>query len=781
MGVSWVRGIALAALLLPAACQKPGPVALTPLPQVSGAAGVAPPRVNGAVGTPEAPPNARVSYGTPRPAALPGAPGAAGGGDVSLDFADTDIREVAAQILGGMLHVNYTIDPAVHGTATLRTVQPLNRTQLLPTLEALLSQSGATMTFANGLYRIVPISPTAGIGIAGGGDTTGSQIVPLRYASAEALAKMLQPYVGNGGRIVADIGSNAVVVAGPPTVRDALVDLVEAFDIDELAGQSYALLPVTSGDAKDFASALQDAFRAQANGALAGLVRAVPMERVGAVLLVANQPSYLDDARRVYSLIERMRRDTVRSWHVLYLQTGRADDVAFVLQQAFTPNNVTAQPTGNAPGATLGGMQTQQIGGTTGFGGMGAGGQPGGAAGGATTPGGITGQQGGVGTTLGGAGGIGAPSTFGQTGQQTTPGGGGQFGLAANNPLLGPLSATNPNNGENANPNAMRIIPDRQTNAILSYATPREEDTVEAMLAKLDILPLQVRIDATIAEVDLNDALQYGTQFYFKSGGINGILSTAAQSLANTPTTLATLNAGFPGFVLAGSNNGGAPFAISALQAITKVQVLSSPELMVLDGQPARLQVGNLVPYLSQTSQSTLTSGAPVINSVQYQQTGVIMQVTPRVNKGGLVTLDIAQEVSSVDTAAPTTQGINSPTFSDRNVTSRVVVQDGQTVGLAGLISDNFSRGNQGIPFLKDIPLLGLLAGTQSNNRQRTELLVLITPHVIHDQRDARNLTDDLRQELINAAATPAELQNLPNSGSIDPSARLRHRLGAPQ
>src|SRR6185437_217192 len=135
----------------------------------------------------------------------------------------------------------------------------------------------------------------------------------------------------------------------------------------------------------------------------------------------------LDDARRVYTLVERMRRDTVRSWHVLYLQTGRADDVAFVLQQAFTPNNVTAQPTGNAPGATLGGMQTQQIGGTTGFGGMGTpGSQTGGITAGGTTPGGIGGQAGGVGNTLGGAGGLGA-NPLAQGGQQTTPGGGGQY------------------------------------------------------------------------------------------------------------------------------------------------------------------------------------------------------------------------------------------------------------------------------------------------------------------------------------------------------------------
>jgi general secretion pathway protein D len=232
----------------------------------------------------------------------------------------------------------------------------------------------------------------------------------------------------------------------------------------------------------------------------------------------------------------------------------------------------------------------------------------------------------------------------------------------------------------------------------------------------------------------------------------------------------------FPGFFIGGHGLGGAPFAINALQAVTQVSVLSSPELLVLDNQPARLQVGNVVPYLSQSSQSTITANAPIVNSVQYQQTGVVMEVTPRVNSGGLVTLDIQQDVSEV-AGTVTTPGLNSPTFNDRNVSSRVVVQDGQTVGLAGLIRDNAGVNNQGIPWLKDVPLLGFLAGNQNNTRERTELLILITPHVMHDQRDALSLTEDLREQLINAASVPDRLNSLRPSGSPDPGARIRRDL----
>jgi general secretion pathway protein D len=240
------------------------------------------------------------------------------------------------------------------------------------------------------------------------------------------------------------------------------------------------------------------------------------------------------------------------------------------------------------------------------------------------------------------------------------------------------------------------------------------------------------------------------------------------------------VNTTFPGFVVGGTGQGGAPFVLSALQAVTTVHVLSSPEIMVLDNQQASLMVGSLVPYLTGTTTSTLTADAAVTNSINYQPTGVIMQVTPRVNSGGLVTLDVQQEVSSVatSTTAVTGQsGINSPTFDERQVVSRVVVQDGQTVGLAGLITDNVSRSNQGIPWLKDIPVLGFLAGQQTNARTRTELLVLITPHVIHDQNDARALTQDLRDQMINAAGVPQEMQHLPASGSADPGQQLRRKL----
>lgn len=751
--------------LLLLGCDRPQTPVLESLPAVTGQAGVAAPRIDGTIGNAQAGATPIVTYGTVRPSAAAIAeaatsPGPPQPGDISLDFVDTDIREIVAQTLGTILHVNYTIDPSVRGTATLRTVNPIPRSRVLPSLQAVLAQNGATILESGGLYRVVPSATAAAApGLASGG-VAGSAVIPLRYASADDLAKVLQPYAGATGRVSPDPGRNALLISGDPGTREALLNLVHAFDIDVLAGQSYALFPVSSGTARDFGTAMTEAMRSGQGAALAGVVRVVPMERINAVLLVSSQARYIDDARRIYGLVERNRRQTVRGWSVFYLQNSKSNDVAYVLQQAFTPNRVTATPSARATGATA-----RRSSGTNSF----------------NSGGGGSGRSASAGSSLSGS-----ANSLGTGGTDSggVPGAGGGLGgqsPAQNpaNPLLGGLDPTGGASGGggtgggsgDADVNSMRIIPNAENNALLLYATPAEHDTVESMLHKIDILPLQVRIDAVIAEVTLNDNLNYGTQFFFKNGGINGALNfspagTAANALAST----------FPGFLLAGANNG--TYALSALQSVTTVKVLSSPQLMVLDNESARLQVGNLVPFLTTSSQSTISANAAVINSIDYRETGVIMEVTPRVNSGGLVTLDIAQEVSDVDTSATANSLIASPTFLERNVRSRVVVQDGQTVGLAGLIRDSSTKGNSGIPWLKDVPLLGLLAGQQTETRGRTELLVLITPHVIHDQRDARALTEDLRDQLINAAAIPSELGRLPQSGSPDPQRRLRQGLG---
>jgi len=683
----------------------------------------------------------------------PPAPGVATteNGDVTLNFVDTDIREIVRAVLGTTLKIDYTIDPAVRGTGSIDTPTPLPRSALLGTLETLLNENGAALVVRNGIYNVVPLPAGALSNLATGANVggAGAEVVPLRYASARDLAKMLEPYVGQGGKIVADPADNALLVSGNGAVRETLVGLIHTFDIDILSGRSYALFPAGDGDAAKLAGELEKVLQAQSEGALSGIVQVLPMERVNAVLVVSAQPQYLDAAERFFHLAQRVEDATARTWHVYYVQNGQSSDLEALLQRAFTPNNVS--PTPPPPGSTAPGAPSAALG----FG---------------NATGGIPG----VGGAAGGISSTGTAGTTGTTGTGTTGGGGLGSGLAAatptpaaaETPATEPLSAeTGPAAG---NINRLRIIANRTNNALLIYATPEEYSVIQGMLQKIDIIPLQVLIEATIAEVDLNDQLQYGTQFFFKAD--HAALTLGPSSLNDTLGAYPNMNSlNYPStssyFILSKAPN----FALAALAEVTKVRILSAPEIMVLDNQPARLQVGQQVPVLTGQATSTLAAGAPTVNSIDYHETGVIMQVTPRVNTGGLVSLDIAQEVSSVASPAANTV-TGSPTFSDQVFRTKVVVQDGQTVGMAGLITDNVSQGNTGLPFIKDIPLLGTLFSTQSKSRMRAELLVLITPHVIRDQRDARALTEDLRSQLINAGLVPQVVQHTPTTGSANPN-----------
>ncbi|HTZ70832.1 MAG TPA: secretin N-terminal domain-containing protein, partial [Acetobacteraceae bacterium] len=288
--------------------QQPLATQLPALPTLGADAGRATPRISGAVGSVAEYPKVTVSTVKERVPEVGRGVTSIGGGNYTFDFADADIREIAAQILGNTLHVNYTIDPSVHGTATLRTVSPLATSQLIPVLQSLLAENGATLTQQNGVYRVLPFAQANGV--AGGPGTAGGTMIPLRYAAAEDLAKALQPYAQGGARVIAVPSANAIIISGEPQQRDALAELVGAFDVDTLAGQSYALFPVTTGDAADLADALKQAFRAQQGGTLANVIRVVPMSRVNAVLVVANAPGYIEEARRAFSVVERGRRQT---------------------------------------------------------------------------------------------------------------------------------------------------------------------------------------------------------------------------------------------------------------------------------------------------------------------------------------------------------------------------------------------------------------------------------------------------------------------------------------
>jgi general secretion pathway protein D len=277
---------------------------------------------------------------------------------------------------------------------------------------------------------------------------------------------------------------------------------------------------------------------------------------------------------------------------------------------------------------------------------------------------------------------------------------------------------------------------------LLIRATPTDYERVEATLARLDTAPWQVLIEASIAEVTLNDQLRYGVQYFLQQNSLAaGFVSGAQTALLPNPIT-----PGFNFLFTPGSSN----ITIDALSRLTSVKILSSPSVVVQDNSEAVLTVGSEVPTQTQQQQSTISVNAPIVNSIEYRNTGVILQVRPRINSNQAVSLEIAQEVSRVDETGSSSSANNglTPTFIQRKITSRVNVQSGQTVVLGGLIQDSEERGRDRIPVVGDIPVIGNLFGTTASRNQRTELIVFLTPRVMRNPEDARDVSEELRSRL---------------------------------
>jgi general secretion pathway protein D len=286
------------------------------------------------------------------------------------------------------------------------------------------------------------------------------------------------------------------------------------------------------------------------------------------------------------------------------------------------------------------------------------------------------------------------------------------------------------------------VVVDKSTNTLIYQAGPDEFGQITALLQALDRPSKAALIEVTVAEVSLDDQNQFGIEWLLNGGGPGNQTFTAG--------TLGGISLGSSGFTYSVLNNAGQVRArLNALSSTNRVSILSSPRVMARNGEEATVQVGQEVPIITsqQTTGTTVNTGTTatpgVLQTVQYRSTGVILKVKPAIHSGDQIDLDLVQEVSE---AATTDTGVNvSPTFSTRKVDTKLTLQNGSTVMLAGLISNTSTRGGGGIPLLKDIPVIGSLFGKQTVNGQRRELIVLITPYILSDSRDAEAVTDAFR------------------------------------
>jgi general secretion pathway protein D len=674
--------------------------------------------------------------------------GAGGGEGYELNFENTPITQVAKAVLGDIMGVGYSIDPRVQGSVSLSSGKPVPKTDLLFVLESALRMSNVVLIRDTAGYRIIPMGDAVG---GGNIDTVAGQtepgygvtVLPLRYVSGGALVKLLDSFAVRPGMVRADPGRNLLLIQGTGPERRATMETALGFDVDWMRGQAVGIFPVQNSNPEPIIAELEKILDSGEGGMSQGNVKFQPMARMNGILVVTKKPDLL---RAAETWIKRLdTNDTSRTGvHVYRVNYGEAKQVAKVLNDIFVGSGGTSFDT---PGSTAPKSAAERLSsGGSNSGQSGLGGSSGGGSGfgssssssGGSRSGGSSGFQSTIGQSNS-ASGAGADGRSGGLAGMMGMGTGGMGG-GANQPLL----------------EGVRITADAASNSLLIYASNENYQLILRTLGQLDRPQLQVAIDATVAEVTLNDTLSYGVQFYLQNSklGLLNTTSTAAPTAAGVSATgVATaatsfISQTFPGFNFLVGSQSQPNVIINALHSITDVKVLSNPSLVVTDNQVATLMVGDDVP-ISTGSANVLTSQNTVVNTIDYRSTGIILRVVPRVSANGNVRLDVEQEISQVSNTGSTNTTQNlTPTISQRKVKSSISVATGQTVLLAGLIQEQKEQDHSGIPLLDQVPAWGNVVGNTGHNITRTELIIFIRPQVIRDSVDASYVAEELRSKL---------------------------------
>jgi general secretion pathway protein D len=606
---------------------------------------------------------------------------AAGSGTSTFRFEGESLQGVVQVILGEVLGQNYVIAPEVSGTVTLSTPSPVTPAQAMSLLEMVLGWNNARMVYSGGRYNIVPagqalssgISPsTAPAARARGFDV---RVVPLRYISASEMKKVLAPYARPDAIVSADNARNLITLAGSRVELENYLHTIEIFDVDWMSSMSVGVFPLSASRAARVVADLERVFGEQGGAPVAGMFRFMPLEGANAVMAITPQPQYLEQIRTWIDRIDGAGEGTRLYSHELRYINAR--ELAVKLAEVF---------------------------------GAGAGANPALAGAGSLMPGldPVTIQDPGV---------DGGGESFASLG---TP------AVAAPN-AAGQASLTLKVDGDQVGVSAVD-----ETNTLLVRASATAWRSIRDVIERLDVMPLQVHIEAQVVEVTLAGDLSYGVSWYLRN--IDG-------SLPSVPPGVGMRNLTPGGGLLYtfGLNDGVG--VLSALDKVSRVHMLQSPSVTVRNNHEASFTVGSRIPISSVTVSAGL--GGDTVSQVQYLDTGTILKVRPRVTREGTVFLDVVQEVSSPGSSADANGNVR---INNRRLKTNAIINSGDTVLLAGLIQEGLTRGSSGFPGLSRIPVVGGLFGQQTRRSERSEVIVLLTPTLVTDPAHARQVTDDYGQ-----------------------------------
>lgn len=669
---------------------------------------------------------------------LPSAPPreAGPGGPVTLNFEGADLREVVRNILGDILHQSYEIDPNVGGTVTVRTSSGIPRDALPSTLEMLLRSNGATMVRDGPVWKIVPaasavrgnVTPQLGNTSRALPQGYSVQIVPLHYIGAAEMAKILEPFAKDAQAVRPDISRNLLILSGTEQELRHLLETIDTFDIDWMKGMSAGIFVLHNADVKTVGQELDKVLGDAKTSVLAGVLRIVPIERMNALLVISPNQQYVDEAQKWIERLDSGSGEGVR-FYVYNLQNQRAEHIAPLLQQAFTGKS-TAPAAASAP--TL---------------------APGTPAGTIVSPPAFQAQP-----TI-------APNQPASPASNFGGGAGGGGGSNAGEAAASVAAGRGANTvralaGEGGGIGVVRnvqVVADKDQNTLLIVATPAEYSVIEQALKKLDVPSRQVMIEVTVAQVTLSDNLQFGVDWLFKGGapsgrgsggnfnsnaGFNPAVTLPTSAAGAAASGLAAAAQGFSYIINNANFPGGVQAVLTLLDTYGNTKVIANPHIAALDNQKATIKAGLRIPVNQQTIVGNTTNA--ITTTSQYIDTGVLMQVTPHINAGGLVTLDIQAEVSSPGNAPSGT----APPINTQSIQTLLAVPSGQTMVMGGLIQDTKSNNTNGLPILNRIPVLGGLFGNQTLLDNRSELILFVTPRVVSNDTDYDSVIEDLRRKM---------------------------------
>ncbi len=632
-------------------------------------------------------------------------------GRVTVNLVDAPIRLAAKAVLSDQLRLNYVVSERTDGKITLQTSSPVNRTALFDAFEAALKLTGATITEKNGTYWISAASDSIRAGDVTVGSTpsmrpgAGVQVVPLRYVSARALASLIEPLLPKGSLLRADDTRNILILNGSRTEVSSALETIAAFDVDWMKGMSFAMIAVETSEPDTIVAEVEKALGFDRGGPLRNVLRLIPNKRLRSVLVVAPQREHIERARKLIEQYDRIAEQRDKRLFVYKVRNRSAAELADVLRKVLANASAPKTTRADDSSASAGGQVAPRFAATE-----------------------LAGS-----TDRGQRAAVDPRAITAENQNQSEP-----------TPVAAQAQDTS------AASDRVTVVADESANALLIQTYPAEYRKVLRMLDELDATPTQVLIEAVIAEVTLNDELKFGVKWHLKNKASSATFTDAAQAL---------IGPSFPGFSYF-LNMSNIQVALDALSGVTKINVVSAPSLMVMDGRKANLQVGDQVPIVTQTTQGVSQPGAPVVNSVTMKDTGVILNVTPRVNTAGRVVLDIEQEVSSV--ARTTTSGIDSPTIQQRKIKTTLTVSDGEVVALGGLIQRRDSVGQTQVPILGNVPVLGTIFRQREDFRDRTELIIFIRPQVIRDVHEGRRISQEYQERLERIRPDPLPRGNPP-------------------